>query len=86
MRTGRRQQLREVVSVELVIGRWDLVVRLRVRDHVHLKEVLTASIWQPPTLGHSESMVVPERDAGHLPQWATEPDEGSRGHDGAPAE
>ncbi|MFC9840917.1 Lrp/AsnC family transcriptional regulator [Rhodococcus sp. NPDC127530] len=61
------RELREVVSIELVTGRWDLVVRIRVRDHEHLKEVLTESVWKLPTLGHSESMVVLESHTGNAP-------------------
>jgi Lrp/AsnC family leucine-responsive transcriptional regulator len=52
--------LPEVQRVELVTGRWDLVVRLRVRDQQHLKDVLTEDVWMIPNLRHSESMIVLE--------------------------
>lgn len=54
----RLRNLPEVRRVELVTGRWDLVVRLRVRDPQHLKDVLTEDIWKIPNLRHSESMIV----------------------------
>lgn len=50
----------EVVQVELVTGRWDVVVRLRLRDQEHLKDVLTSSVWKIPSVRHSESMIVLE--------------------------
>lgn len=55
------RQLPEVRAVELVTGRWDLVVRLLVRDQQHLKDVLTGDIWEIPNLRHSESMIVLDR-------------------------
>lgn len=48
----------EVAQVQLVTGRWDLVVRLQLRDHEHLREVLLGEIWQMPDFQHSESMIV----------------------------
>lgn len=54
------RSLPEVQRVELVTGRWDLVVRLRVRDQEHLKDVLTQDVWMLPNLRHSESMIVLE--------------------------
>lgn len=53
-------RLPEVQRVDLVTGRWDLVVRLRLRDQQHLKDVLTEDIWSTPHLRHSESMVILE--------------------------
>jgi Lrp/AsnC family leucine-responsive transcriptional regulator len=50
--------LPEVIQVDMVTGRWDLVARLRVRDHQHLKDALTAEIWAMPNIRHSESMVI----------------------------
>jgi DNA-binding Lrp family transcriptional regulator len=50
----------EVTDVDVVTGRWDLAVRLQVRDQVHLREVLLAKIWSIPDFRHSESMVVLE--------------------------
>lgn len=57
------RELPEVVEVDLVTGRWDLVVRLRLRDQAHLKEVLTKDIWALESLRHTESMIVLERHA-----------------------
>jgi DNA-binding Lrp family transcriptional regulator len=66
------QTLPEVQRVELVTGRWDLVVRLRVRDQQHLKDVLTQDVWEIPTLRHSESMIVLESLVNRDP-FTTEP-------------
>jgi DNA-binding Lrp family transcriptional regulator len=52
------RQLPEISRVELVTGRWDLVVRVRVRDQQHLRSVLTDDVWKIPNLRHSESMIV----------------------------
>lgn len=52
------QGLPEVAQVDLVTGRWDLVVRLRLRDPHHLKEVLTHGVWNITNVRHSESMIV----------------------------
>ncbi|MGC0363525.1 Lrp/AsnC family leucine-responsive transcriptional regulator [Rhodococcus sp. 27YEA15] len=61
------RELDEVVSVELVTGKWDLVARIRVRDHEHLKNVLTESVWKLRSLGHSESMIVLESHTTSAP-------------------
>jgi DNA-binding Lrp family transcriptional regulator len=50
----------EVTEVDMVAGRWDLSVRLQVRDQAHLRDVLVAKIWSIPDFRHSESMVVLE--------------------------
>lgn len=55
----------DVVAVDMVTGRWDLVVRVRVSGHRALKDALT-EIWSMPNVRHSESMVVLDsfRDQG----------------------
>jgi DNA-binding Lrp family transcriptional regulator len=50
----------EVTDVDMVAGRWDLSVRLQVRDQNHLRDVLLTKIWSIPDFRHSESMVVLE--------------------------
>jgi DNA-binding Lrp family transcriptional regulator len=50
----------EVTDVDMVAGRWDLSVRLQVRDQNHLRDVLLEKIWSIPDFRHSESMVVLE--------------------------
>jgi DNA-binding Lrp family transcriptional regulator len=50
----------EVSEVDMVAGRWDLSVRLQVRDQTHLRDVLLNKIWSMPDFRHSESMVVLE--------------------------
>ena len=51
-------ELPEVIAVELVTGSWDLIVRLRLRDPEHLRNVLTSDIWHIATIRHTESMLV----------------------------
>jgi Lrp/AsnC family transcriptional regulator, leucine-responsive regulatory protein len=48
----------EVVAVHLVTGRWDLLVRVRVRDHAHLRDLLVGQVWRTPSFRHSETLVV----------------------------
>jgi DNA-binding Lrp family transcriptional regulator len=50
----------EVEAVSLVTGQWDVVVRIRVRDHQHLRSVVLDTIWPMPAFRHSETMVVYE--------------------------
>lgn len=50
----------EVTHVDMVAGRWDLTVRLQLRDQGHLREVLLERIWSMPDFRHSESMIVLE--------------------------
>jgi Lrp/AsnC family leucine-responsive transcriptional regulator len=54
------REVPEVSQVELVTGRWDLVVRLRLRDPQHLKDILTHDVWNIQNVRHSESMIVLE--------------------------
>lgn len=66
----------EVVEVQIVTGRWDLFVVLRLRDQEHLRDTLLSDIWQIPDFQHSESMIVLDRYAhpdGAAP-W-TDPDD-----------
>lgn len=60
-------ELPEVAQLDLVTGRWDLLLRVRVRDHDHLKQLLTDSVWRVPNVQHSESMVVLEHRARPVP-------------------
>ncbi len=50
----------EVTQVDMVSGRWDLSVRLVLRDQEHLRDVLLDSIWSIPDFRRSESMIVLE--------------------------
>ncbi len=36
----------ELEDVHIVTGQWDLIARFRLRDHVHLQEVLLGRVWQ----------------------------------------
>jgi DNA-binding Lrp family transcriptional regulator len=48
----------EVRSIQLVTGRWDLVLTLLVRDQNHLREVLLADVWSVADFQHSETMII----------------------------
>ena len=50
----------EVESVHVVTGHWDLIVRVRVRDNRHLRDVVLGRIWELPGFRHSETLVVYE--------------------------
>lgn len=48
----------EVQSIQLVTGRWDLVLTLLVRDQQHLREVLLGNVWSVADFQHSETMII----------------------------
>jgi len=52
--------IREVTTVQLVTGHWDLMLTMRVRDQHHLLETLVDRIWKVPEFRHSESLVILE--------------------------
>lgn len=52
--------IREVTTVQLVTGHWDLMLTMRVRDQHHLLETLVERIWKVPEFRHSESLVILE--------------------------
>lgn len=47
----------EVEDVTLVTGSLDCLVRLRVRDHAHLRTLLLEQIWKIPGMQGTESMI-----------------------------
>ena len=47
----------EVEAAQVVTGPWDLVLRIRVRDHQHMRAVVFDKIWKIPGFRHSETMV-----------------------------
>ncbi|MHB1500536.1 MAG: Lrp/AsnC family transcriptional regulator [Candidatus Dormibacteria bacterium] len=51
------RHLHEVESVEVVTGTADLVVRVRVRDHAHLRECLFERIWKVAGVHRTETMI-----------------------------
>jgi Lrp/AsnC family transcriptional regulator, leucine-responsive regulatory protein len=55
-------QLPEVEDVHVVTGPKDLLVRLRVRDHEHLREVLFDRIWNLPGIDRTETYI----SLGHM--------------------
>lgn len=56
----RMMEIPEVEEAYVVTGQWDLVVRVRVRDHLHLRDVVVGRMWQIPVFRHSETMIVYE--------------------------
>lgn len=50
----------EVQAIQLVTGRWDLVLTLLVRDQQHLREVLLGDVWSVADFQHSETMIILE--------------------------
>ncbi len=48
----------EVRAVQLVTGRWDLLLTFLVRDQLHLREILLGDVWAVADFQHSESMII----------------------------
>ncbi len=48
----------EVTGVFLVTGQWDLLVRVQVRDHQHLRDLLVDQVWRTPSFRHSETLML----------------------------
>jgi Lrp/AsnC family transcriptional regulator, leucine-responsive regulatory protein len=51
------RDLPEVQDMSIVTGALDLLVRLRVRDHVHLRELMLSSIFQIPGVQRTETFL-----------------------------
>jgi Lrp/AsnC family transcriptional regulator, leucine-responsive regulatory protein len=51
------RDLPEVEDVHVVTGPKDLLVRLRVRDHEHLKDALFDRIWSMPGIDRTETYI-----------------------------
>ena len=49
-------EITEVEEVTVVTGSLDLLARLRVRDHLHLRNLLINRLWQTPGLQGTETM------------------------------
>jgi len=52
--------LPEVRSIQLVTGRWDLILTMLVRDQHHLRTVLLGRVWSVADFQHSETMIILE--------------------------
>lgn len=52
----RLWEIAEVEDVTLVAGRLDLIARLRVRDHAHVRAVLLDQIWTIPGMAGTETL------------------------------
>ena len=53
----RLMTIPEVEAVQVVTGPWDVIVRVRVQDHQHLRRVVFDKIWKIPAFRHSETMI-----------------------------
>lgn len=53
---GSMWDITEVEEVVVVTGRLDMLARVRVRDHLHLRELLINHLWQIPGLQGTETM------------------------------
>lgn len=51
------RDLPEVQDMSIVTGALDLLVRLRVRDHVHLRELMLSSVFQIPGVQRTETFL-----------------------------
>lgn len=76
----------EVQAIQLVTGRWDLVLNLLVRDQHHLREVLLGSVWSVADFQHSETMIILDRRQRlELDRVPSAPALGAGGDAGGPA-
>lgn len=53
----RLWEIAEVEDLTLVAGRFDLIARLRVRDHAHVRAVLLDQIWTIPGMAGTETFI-----------------------------
>jgi Lrp/AsnC family leucine-responsive transcriptional regulator len=52
------RSIAEVRSLQLVTGRWDLLLTFRVRDQEHLRDILLGDVWAVADFQHCESMII----------------------------
>ena len=60
----------ECEHVYVVTGDWDLLVHFRVRDHLHLRDILFDRIWKLSGFRRSATMIVLEDDIARQSQVA----------------
>jgi DNA-binding Lrp family transcriptional regulator len=53
----RLMAIPEVEAVQVVTGPWDVIARVRVQDHQHLRRVVFDKVWKIPSFRHSETMI-----------------------------
>lgn len=66
------RSLPEVRSIQLVTGRWDLILTMLVRDQHHLRRVLVGRVWSVADFQHSETMIILENYGGGTPDFSLE--------------
>jgi Lrp/AsnC family leucine-responsive transcriptional regulator len=50
-------QLPEVQDIAVITGSLDMLARIRVRDHIHLRRFLLEGVWQMPGIRRTETML-----------------------------
>ncbi|HET6499924.1 MAG TPA: Lrp/AsnC family transcriptional regulator [Amycolatopsis sp.] len=67
----------EVQAVHLTTGTWDLVIGLRVSDHLHLREFMLGVLREMPNIQRFEAMIIlqSEHRPKHLSGSAGKPEE-----------
>jgi Lrp/AsnC family transcriptional regulator, leucine-responsive regulatory protein len=50
-------QLPEVEDIAVITGSLDMLARIRVRDHTHLRRFLLEGVWQMPGIRRTETML-----------------------------
>ena len=50
-------QVPEVEDIAIVAGSMDMIARVRVRDHAHLRELMLDRIWQIAGIGRTETFI-----------------------------
>lgn len=62
-------QISEVEDIAVVAGAMDLLARVRVRDHMHLRRLLMDEIWKIPGVSRTETYLclaeMPAKDFAH---------------------
>lgn len=54
---GLLSNIKEVTSIHIVTGQWDLLLHVRATNHRHLEQLLLGQIWEIPGFRHSETML-----------------------------
>lgn len=60
------RQMPEVEQVDMLTGPLDLMIRVRVRDHEHLRSCLIDGVWRIPGIQRTETFVVLTPDHQHV--------------------
>lgn len=77
------REMPEVEQVDMLTGPLDLMIRVRVRDHEHLRHCLIDGVWRIPGIQRTETFVVLTPEHQHLfgPTLLARPDSEEPGPD-----